>query len=182
MRIGLDQGHCPLPIYILPACQTNIHVHLTIFNVIALFVTYFYCLDTDELWFMLIDLQALTWFWESTWTVISYCLKNGRLAPISSIIISIAEPTTSSNIKTLLLSTYAWPLTPGDQKSSPNIKSIIESRVQSPGFVLFQTQCIQLPHTSCDRYCGPSQSKCACRTWSICTCGKHYLPESISGF
>ena len=54
----------------------------------------------------------------------------------------------SSNIKTLPLSNLAWPLTPGNQNSSPKIESKIESiiesrvqsmvqsRVQSPGFVL----------------------------------------------
>jgi len=29
-------------------------------------------IDTDELWFMLIDPQALIWFWETTMTVLSY--------------------------------------------------------------------------------------------------------------
>jgi len=38
---------------------------------------YFHFIDTDELWFMLIDPQGLIWFWES------YCLKNGRLVLVS---------------------------------------------------------------------------------------------------
>jgi len=49
--------------------------------------------------------------------VISYCLKNGRLALIS-------YPERG-------LSNLVWPLTPSDRNSSPNIKSIIESKVQS---------------------------------------------------
>ena len=85
------------------------------------------------------------------------CLKNGRLvlvlwsgyetrlAPISLFMQHTDdELTTSSNVKTSLLSNLAWPLTPGDQNSSLNSESIIESRVQStvqsrvqsPGFVL----------------------------------------------
>jgi len=31
-----------------------------------------YFIDTDELWFMLIDPQALIWFWETTMTALSY--------------------------------------------------------------------------------------------------------------
>ena len=94
---------------------------------------------TDGLWFMLMNPLALIWFWESTWTVLSYCLK------ISSIIISAAYRWWAHD-KTLLLSNLVWPLTPGDWNSSPSIKSIIDSRVQSmtqsrvlaqsPGFVL----------------------------------------------
>ena len=38
---------------------------------------YFHCLDTDKLWFMLINPRALILFRESTWTVLIYCLKNG---------------------------------------------------------------------------------------------------------
>jgi len=34
------------------------------------------------------------------------------------------ELMTSSSIQTLLLSNLTWPLTPGDQNSSPNVKSI----------------------------------------------------------
>ena len=44
-----------------------------------------HCLDTDEPWFMLINPLALICFWESTWTVLSYCLKNCRLVTISTL-------------------------------------------------------------------------------------------------
>jgi len=51
---------------------------------------------------MLIYPQALIWLRESTWTVICYCLKSGRLVPISCIILQWTsdELTTSSNVKT----------------------------------------------------------------------------------
>ena len=36
---------------------------------------YFHCLDADKLWFMLVDPQALIWFGDSTWIVLSYGSK-----------------------------------------------------------------------------------------------------------
>ena len=141
-----------------PECRTNIHIHLTIFGVVTLYVD---VLSLPWYWrtycAFLIDPQALTGFEKGTWTVISYCLKNGRDRLVSiSIIISAAckidEFTTSStcNVKTLLLSNLR-PLTPGNQNSSSNIDFIIESRVQStvqsrvqsPGF-------FTVPALNCD--------------------------------
>ena len=60
---------------------------------------YFHCLDADKLWFMLVDPQALIWFGDSTWIVLSYGLKNGRLVQVLSLQHTDHEPTTSSNIK-----------------------------------------------------------------------------------
>jgi len=38
---------------------------------------YFHFSYTDEVWFVLINSQALIWFLETTMTVLSYYLKNG---------------------------------------------------------------------------------------------------------
>ena len=62
-------------------------------------LTYSHCLDTDELWF---------WFWESTWTVLSYCLKNGRLLPISSVIISAAYRSMMSSWRQVMSKHCCW--------------------------------------------------------------------------
>jgi len=67
------------------------------------------------------------------WTVLCYCLKNGtNILVLLSLEPKDNELMTSSNIQTFLLSNLAWPLAPGDQNSSPNIESIIESRVHVP--------------------------------------------------
>ena len=56
-------------------------------------------IDTDELW----DPKALIWIREGARTHLSYCLKNGRLVPITSFLLSPQhtedELTTSSNVK-----------------------------------------------------------------------------------
>ena len=72
---------------------------------------YFHCLDTDELWFLLIDPLALIWFQirESTWMVV---IASKMVDWYQSLLLLFLqrtddELTTSSNVKTLLLSNLA---------------------------------------------------------------------------
>jgi len=115
---------------VFPACWTTIQPSSVLSHST---LTYFHCLDTD-LWFMLIHRHSSAFEKACTWTMLSDCLKSGRLVTILSNIISTVHRQWGHN-KTLLLINLAWPLTPDNRNSSP------ESRVQvCPCQLLFPTQ------------------------------------------
>ena len=107
---------------------------------------YFHCLDTDELWFMLANPQALICFWESTWTVLSYYIKNGRLVT-SLLILSLQciDNKLTSTLCSWLIWHDLWPLASEIlvQILGPllsRVQSMVQSRVQSPDFVLSRSR------------------------------------------
>ena len=131
IRVGKGQGQCKMHIhvhyvhvyiqYVLPEQYPRPPNNLQCCH--TLMLTYFHCLDTDKLW-----------LWKSTQSAQSYCLKNGRLAPISSIVNSAVYISSCYQVANVKLCCWVanleWLLTLADWNSSPNIESIIESRVQ----------------------------------------------------
>ena len=108
-------------------------------------LTYFHCLDTDKLW-----------FWETTWTVQNYCLKKGRLALISSIVISVAMSSwhqVMSKLCCWVIWHDFWPLTVKIKFKSNYwvhywVQSPVHGPVQSTGFVLFPLRASTSPSIS----------------------------------
>ena len=100
-----------------------------------------YCHSADELCGS--DPQALIWFWESTGTVLSYCLNENCCLFHNSAAYWwwVLQVYSTKNSITLPLSNL-WPLTIENlvQLSTPiiesRVQSMVQSRVQSPGFVV----------------------------------------------
>ena len=77
-----------------------------------------------------VNQQALICFWGSTWTVLSYCLKNYRFVTTSSnIILAVHRWWAHIKLRYWLIWHDFWPL-------AIWIQSPVHGPVQSPGFVL----------------------------------------------